>query len=62
MVVKIKGPHYNTSWKQVICTKYRDNTPLSKISPLWKDIIALNQLGQIGIFLFDKIGGMVTVH
>jgi hypothetical protein len=30
----------------VICAKYRDNTPLSKISPLWKDIIAFIQLGQ----------------
>jgi hypothetical protein len=45
---KLKDPHYNAIWKQVICAKYRDNTPLSKISPLWNDIIALNQLGQTG--------------
>jgi hypothetical protein len=69
---KLKEPHYNAIWKQVICAKYRDNTPLSKISPLWKDIIVLTQLGQTGraailgdgrdIFFFGKIDGIVSVH
>jgi hypothetical protein len=45
---KLKDPNYNSIWKQLIQAKYIELTPRGKLSPLWREIMALSQLGQTG--------------
>jgi hypothetical protein len=45
---KLQDPQYNSLWKQIVKVKYSDNTHKFKMSSIWKDISALNQLGQTG--------------
>jgi hypothetical protein len=45
---KLDNPQYNSLWKQIVSVKYSENTHNSKMPSIWKDINALNQLGQTG--------------
>jgi hypothetical protein len=45
---KLENPQYNSLWKQIVSVKYSKNTYNSIMSSIWKDVGALNQLGQTG--------------
>jgi hypothetical protein len=45
---KLKDPTYNFIWKKFLQVKYTALTPCSKMPLIWKEIMALSQLGQTG--------------
>lgn len=44
---KWKHPHHSGLWKQVIQLKYNSHTPLTQVSPLWREVVKLQTKGQL---------------
>jgi hydrogenase maturation factor HypF (carbamoyltransferase family) len=43
---KLKKLCYNAIWKQIVLTKYNNNTSSTNMSYVWRNIMVLHQLGQ----------------
>jgi hypothetical protein len=56
---KFKDPNYTSIWKQLVIAKYDSDTSKIQMSPIWREIYALNAIGQISYSM--KVGNGMDI-